>query len=368
MTFVVVATEPGDPAELPYGDEVTLLERLLAQLDAFKVADVRVIARPESAELLRKNGHDVVESADLAGDLRLIAGLARTTAELYLAYGDLVLSDELLDRLLRDRATTAITARQPVTGTRPAVRISKRVIVSAGSRFHQVTDPDAVFRGALKVLDTATLATAAEELAATALADVEPVRVLGRTEETLDVFVDNDARDEFDRRVSEHAVLGSTAPAGDDAVALCLVALTRSGVRVAARNVDVLVCERALTADQAVAARAAIEAIDEDKVRLDAAVKSNDGFFTTYFVSSYSQHIARWCARRGLTPNAVTCISMGLAVIASLWFAEGTRAGLVTGAVFLYVAFVFDCVDGQVARYTRQYSVLGAWLDATFDR
>ena len=29
---------------------------------------------------------------------------------------------------------------------------------------------------------------------------------------------------------------------------------------------------------------------------------------------------------------------------------------------------MFDCVDGQFARYTRQFSTLGAWLDATFDR
>jgi hypothetical protein len=36
--------------------------------------------------------------------------------------------------------------------------------------------------------------------------------------------------------------------------------------------------------------------------------------------------------------------------------------------VSLYFAFVFDCVEGQLARYTRQFSTLGAWLDATFDR
>src|SRR5690606_5885322 len=30
--------------------------------------------------------------------------------------------------------------------------------------------------------------------------------------------------------------------------------------------------------------------------------------------------------------------------------------------------FVFDCVDGQLARYARKFGVLGAWLDATFDR
>jgi len=130
----------------------------------------------------------------------------------------------------------------------------------------------------------------------------------------------------------------------------------------------VLVCERALTAEQAAAARAAIESVDEDRVRLDAAVKSDDGFFTTYAVSSYSWRIARWAAHRRLTPNVVTSISMGVAVVAAVWFAAGTRTGMIIGAVLLYFAFVLDCVDGQLARYTRQFSTLGAWLDATFDR
>jgi hypothetical protein len=149
---------------------------------------------------------------------------------------------------------------------------------------------------------------------------------------------------------------------------LLLTGLVRAGVRVRPRGVRVLVCERALTAGQAAAARAAVESVDEDRVRLDAAVKSDDGFFTTYAVSSYSWRIARWAARRRLTPNVVTSISMGVAVVAAVWFAAGTRTGMIVGAVLLYLAFVLDCVDGQLARYTRQFSTLGAWLDATFDR
>ena len=43
---------------------------------------------------------------------------------------------------------------------------------------------------------------------------------------------------------------------------------------------------------------------------LDSAVKASDGFFTTFFVSPYSQYIARWAARRGLTPNQVTTVSL----------------------------------------------------------
>ncbi|ROO90069.1 CDP-alcohol phosphatidyltransferase-like enzyme [Actinocorallia herbida] len=377
MTFVVLATEPGDPtAELDYSAGTTLLDRLLGQLAALKVADVRVIARPRAAEVLRKNGADargleIIESADVAGDLREVGRLARAKGEMVIAHGDLVVSDELLTRLVRDKTTTAVTAKQPVSGSRPAVRIAGRRVVSAGSRYHQVTDPDGVFRGLLKIVESEALADVCERLTMLVdmLPEVEPVRVLGRERgKSLDVFVDNTARDELDKAVRQHRDLGTTAPAEPDTAALVLVGLVRAGIRVTARNVDVLVCERALDAAQAAAAREAVEAIDEDRVRLDAAVKGDDGWFTTYFVSTYSRYIARWAARRGLTPNAVTCISMGTAAIAALWFADGSRLGLVLGAVLLYFAFVFDCVDGQVARYTRQYSTLGAWLDATFDR
>nr|BFE88067.1 hypothetical protein GCM10020093_106680 [Planobispora longispora] len=109
-------------------------------------------------------------------------------------------------------------------------------------------------------------------------------------------------------------------------------------------------------------------AFNEDRARLNNAVKGADGFFTTYFVSTYSRFIARWAARRGLTPNQVTLISIALGVAAAACFATGARAGMVAGGILIYFAFVFDCVDGQLARYARKFGVLGAWLDATFDR
>ncbi|NUR67571.1 MAG: CDP-alcohol phosphatidyltransferase family protein, partial [Streptomyces sp.] len=98
------------------------------------------------------------------------------------------------------------------------------------------------------------------------------------------------------------------------------------------------------------------------------AVKSRDGFFTTYCISPYSRYIARWCARRGLTPNQVTTASLITALIAAACAATGTRGGFVAAGVLLIASFVLDCTDGQLARYSLQYSTLGAWLDATFDR
>lgn len=115
-------------------------------------------------------------------------------------------------------------------------------------------------------------------------------------------------------------------------------------------------------------ARAAVAAVDDEAVRLRTAVKSRDGFFTTYCISPYSRYIARWCARRGLTPNQVTTASLVTALIAAACAATGTRGGYIAAGVLLICSFVLDCTDGQLARYSLQYSTLGAWLDATFDR
>lgn len=131
------------------------------------------------------------------------------------------------------------------------------------------------------------------------------------------------------------------------------------GVLVAAVPEDALA--RAKAAD-------AVAAVDEEKARLRAAVKSRDGFFTTFLISPYSRYLARWCARRGLTPNQVTTASLATAVLAAGCAATGTRGGFVAAGVLLLLSFVLDCTDGQLARYSLQYSTLGAWLDATFDR
>ncbi|MGK5530802.1 DUF5941 domain-containing protein [Streptomyces sp. URMC 129] len=122
------------------------------------------------------------------------------------------------------------------------------------------------------------------------------------------------------------------------------------------------------TAAERERAAAAVAAVDEEDHRLRTAVKSRDGFFTTHFVSPYSRYLARWCARRGLTPNQVTTASLLTALIAAGCAATGTRAGFAAAGLLLLASFVLDCADGQLARYALRYSTLGAWLDATFDR
>jgi phosphatidylglycerophosphate synthase len=71
--------------------------------------------------------------------------------------------------------------------------------------------------------------------------------------------------------------------------------------------------------------------------------------------------------RRWLTPDQVTAFALvsGLAVGAA--FATGTRAGLVVGGVLFYLAFLFDCVDGKLARALGVTSAKGEALDHLAD-
>ncbi|WP_226961397.1 MULTISPECIES: DUF5941 domain-containing protein [Streptomyces] len=129
-----------------------------------------------------------------------------------------------------------------------------------------------------------------------------------------------------------------------------------------------LVAEVPLDEPARAEAAARVAAVDEEAVRLRSAVKSRDGFTTTHLVSPYSRYLARWCARRGYTPNQVTTASLLTALVAAGCAATGERWGFVTAGVLLLASFVLDCADGQLARYALKYSTLGAWLDATFDR
>lgn len=168
--------------------------------------------------------------------------------------------------------------------------------------------------------------------------------------------------------VRENSAGGGTVVAVDSLADRIVTALDDDGADVHRPELGSLVAEVPADPQARNEARQAVAAVDDEAVRLKSAVKSRDGFFTTFCISPYSRYLARWCARRGLTPNQVTTASLLTALIAAGCAATGTRGGFIAAGVLLLASFVLDCTDGQLARYSLQYSTLGAWLDATFDR
>ncbi|MDX3527414.1 DUF5941 domain-containing protein [Streptomyces sp. ID05-39B] len=166
----------------------------------------------------------------------------------------------------------------------------------------------------------------------------------------------------------ENSASGGTALAVDSLADRIVTALDADGGEVHRPELGSLVAVVPADPQARNEARQAVGAVDDEAVRLKSAVKARDGFFTTFCISPYSRYLARWCAGRGLTPNQVTTASLITALIAAGCAATGTRGGYVAAGLLLLFSFVLDCTDGQLARYSLQYSTLGAWLDATFDR
>ncbi|MGW1069387.1 DUF5941 domain-containing protein [Streptomyces aureus] len=183
------------------------------------------------------------------------------------------------------------------------------------------------------------------------------------------VSVQPEARRALTRALTRESVAaGSGAAAPEDLAGRLGEALEADDLTVYRPELGTLVASVPADPQERNGVRQAVLAVDDEAVRLRSAVKARDGFFTTYCISPYSRYIARWCARRGLTPNQVTTASLITALIAAGCAATGTRAGFVAAGLLLLFSFVLDCTDGQLARYSLQYSTLGAWLDATFDR
>ena len=417
VLLVTAPTRDGaGPAALLDWEGDTVLGRLLGQLATLGIPEAHVLTRPQWEAEVR----EAVAAADVPvrvtaapavdGDLRSIERLAdEGTGALVLASAEVVTQREALAGLLADpRVATGILASGGALARPFAFRVRSRRgrVVSAASPYHATFRPTTSFLGVLKVAaaDRPALAAAAARLAAltaevpeswreelrrkegmwryalyrTARGDedgerddetdgagaVETDEPLedGRVAEPLDRFA-LELSDEDEARVRERV-----AAAPDDAVAMLLTGLVRSGVHVGASHLRRLYWTRALSPDAIAVGREQIGDYDEDKALLDSAVKASDGFFTTFFVSPYSRYVARWAARRGYTPNQVTTVSVVIGVVAAAGFATGERWGLIAGAVLLQVAFATDCVDGQLARYSRTFTKLGAWLDSVFDR
>ncbi|MFF5296924.1 DUF5941 domain-containing protein [Paractinoplanes globisporus] len=147
-----------------------------------------------------------------------------------------------------------------------------------------------------------------------------------------------------------------------------LAALLDAGVVPVATSVRLLRATQVHNHQELRAAEAELAAVDEDAARLRLAVKEKDDFFTTYAVSSWSPVVTRAAARLGLSPTAVTWLSVLLAGLAALAFWQASRPAMIAGGVLLYLGFVLDCVDGQLARYTRTFGAFGGWLDTMADR
>ncbi|MFC4020892.1 DUF5941 domain-containing protein [Micromonospora sp. GCM10011542] len=333
MTLAIVLAGGTPAADLTTTTGESLADRLAAQL--------------------RRAGADHVR---FAADLDELAGIAEAaTGPLLVTGADLVAHTAVLRHLATSPVgpTVALVLADPPVFGRTAVREERGQVVDAGPVDALDGDATGVFGGALRVgvADLPALAAAARAARVGALPIAAPLGPVG------------------DVSPLPAGGGGPAAAAGPaSAVDRLFAGLAARGTQVFAQRVRLLVAHRVTDAGGLVAAEAAVTAVDEKRAELRLSVKERDDFFSTYFVSTWSPYVVRAAARLRLTPTGVTVISVLFALAAAVLFGVGGRLALVGGAVLLYLGFVLDCVDGQLARYTRHFSAWGGWLDTMADR
>jgi phosphatidylglycerophosphate synthase len=204
--------------------------------------------------------------------------------------------------------------------------VSKGSVLSASSASHTVTGPNRVFTGAL--------------------------------------FLSQKQRPEIEKTVAE----AMASKAIGHALDLALVALVRATIRVDAVELLEAPFVRSSEPDKREKTSKQIQKLSIPRLRLKMANRANDGFFSVYVLRRFSKLLTWVAIKIGATPNQVTIASFAIGLYAAFLFAQGDFWSILIGAVLLQVSIIVDCVDGELARYTRKFSELGAWLDAITDR
>ncbi len=153
-----------------------------------------------------------------------------------------------------------------------------------------------------------------------------------------------------------------------NAIDLVLVALVRSALNVAPAEVAGAPFIRSSDSAEREAVKREIGLLNDARLRLKLANRANDGFFSVFFLRKFSKLFTWAAVRLKMTPNQVTLISFAVGLYSAYQFSQGTFWSIFAGALLLQLSIIIDCVDGELARYTRQFSQLGAWLDAITDR
>ena len=153
-----------------------------------------------------------------------------------------------------------------------------------------------------------------------------------------------------------------------NAIDLVLVALVRAALVVAPAEVAGAPYVRSADSAEREGVKREIAALNDARLRLKLANRANDGFFSVFFLRKFSKLFTWAAVRLKMTPNQVTLISFAVGLYSAYQFSLGTFWSIFFGAVLLQLSIIIDCVDGELARYTRQFSQLGAWLDAITDR
>jgi len=85
--------------------------------------------------------------------------------------------------------------------------------------------------------------------------------------------------------------------------------------------------------------------------------------YSVIFARKISIYFTKLLLYTNITPNQVTFLCTLIGVVACLFFINGNPWHTIVGALLLELWYIFDHVDGEVARYRKKTTLTGVYLD-----
>lgn len=89
---------------------------------------------------------------------------------------------------------------------------------------------------------------------------------------------------------------------------------------------------------------------------------------TILIINPINLRLLRLIGNSRIKPNQLTLISFAVMVLAAICLASVLHGVQAVGGVLILIAFLIDCLDGDLARFKDLKSPLGAMLDPILDR
>jgi len=106
----------------------------------------------------------------------------------------------------------------------------------------------------------------------------------------------------------------------------------------------------------------------ERKIQLKKTFKPREEWWSRVFATPIANlvlsGIADWSF---ITPNRLTILSFILTILTTALILSGTSINLLIAGIVLQLAYIVDCMDGQLARYRQTASSIGSFLDKLSD-
>jgi phosphatidylglycerophosphate synthase len=92
--------------------------------------------------------------------------------------------------------------------------------------------------------------------------------------------------------------------------------------------------------------------------------KSLDDIYALIFSRPISKRISPTLTKYNITPNQISILGILIGITGAFLIILGNN---IIAAIIIYLSFIADCIDGEIARIKKQFTKFGYWLESSLD-